>query len=73
MPVSFVPIRHRGAGHRGAQRHGGGRRAGRAAGGGGGDHGAASDGTHRLHLPQLGTHWTLEALELCICYVQDLG
>ena len=56
-----------------AQRHGGGRRAGRAAGGGGGDHGAASDGTHRLHLPQLGTHWTLEALELCICYVQDLG
>ncbi|CAL1130145.1 unnamed protein product [Cladocopium goreaui] len=39
------------AGHRGAQRHGGGRRAGRAAGGGGGDHGAAGDGTHRLHLP----------------------
>jgi len=55
VPVSFVPIRHRGAGHRGAQRHGGGCRAGCAAGGGGGDHGAAGDGTHRLHLPQLGT------------------
>ena len=66
VPVSFVPIRHRGAGHRGAQRHGGGRRAGRAARGGGGDHGAAGDGTHRLHLPQLGTHWTLEGIGGCV-------
>ena len=61
--AGVVPIRPRGAGHRGAQRHGGGRRAGRAAGGGGSDHGAAGDGTHRLHLPQLGTgrwkHWSL--------------